>query len=81
MSKNDALNLQDAEEDTRRPVSLTREQWRRVERVLSAKAKGRGYDARYAAGTLTRLQSTPHGEAAMLKPAQAAMVRSALEDE
>jgi len=52
-----------------------------VERVLSAKAKGRGYEAGYAAGTLTRLQSTPHGEAAMLKPAKAAMVRSALEDE
>lgn len=73
--------MQDAEEDTRQPVTLTREQWRRVERALSAKAKGRGYDARYAAGTLSRLQSTPHGEPAMLKPAQAEMVRSALEDE
>ena len=73
--------MQDAEEDTRQPVTLTREQWRRVERVLSAKAKGRGYEAGYAAGTLRRLQSTPHGEAAMLKPAQADMVRIALEDE
>ena len=73
--------MQDAEENTRQPVTLTREQWRRVERVLSAKAKGRGYEAGYAAGTLRRIQSTPHGEAAMLKPAQADMVRIALEDE
>jgi hypothetical protein len=73
--------MQDAKDEARQPVMLTREEWRRVERVLSAKSKGRGYEAGYAAGTLRRLQATPHGEAAMLKPAQADMVRIALEDE